>query len=188
MATQSCVKLNKKSDDEWYTPRDVWQPLAENFIPKDKVLWEPFLGDGKSTEHLRSFGFEVISTDEDFFECNYGDIVVTNPPFSKTEKVLKRLVELQKPFILILPDHKLGAKYMNKVFLGDPFGLDLLIPGDRIEYIRKQDETDKEGTRLRVPFNSIFDCWKIPTVPKGMTFLPQRKPKKKTRQDKERKK
>ena len=49
---------------------------------------------------LQSLGFKVVHECVDFFENNLGDIVVSNPPFSKKAKVLERLVELQKPLDL----------------------------------------------------------------------------------------
>ena len=33
--------------DEYMTPKYAWENIKD-FIPKDKVIWEPFYGDGKS--------------------------------------------------------------------------------------------------------------------------------------------
>ncbi|GAH08981.1 unnamed protein product, partial [marine sediment metagenome] len=74
----------------------------QEYIPKDKVIWECFMGDGKSGQYLEELGFDVIANDNDFFQSDEGDIVVSNPPFSKSKEVITRLKELDKPFILIL--------------------------------------------------------------------------------------
>ena len=86
--------------DDYMTPKYAWENI-KHLIPKDKVLWEAFMGDGKSGEYLKDLGFEVVHNDNDFFENNEGDIVVSNPPFSKSKEILNRLKQLEKPFILI---------------------------------------------------------------------------------------
>jgi hypothetical protein len=92
------------------TPKSAWEAVKQ-FIPKNKVIWEPFYGDGRSGQILREIGFEVIHEDEDFFQCNKGDIIVSNPPFTMVPAVLKRLVEIGKPFVLIMPSPKICTQY-----------------------------------------------------------------------------
>ena len=86
--------------DDYMTPYSVWENIKD-FIPANKVIWESFYGDGKSGEHLRKLGFEVIHEPIDFFEENHGDIIVSNPPFSKKKEVFIRLKKLNKPFLYI---------------------------------------------------------------------------------------
>ena len=38
--------------DDYMTPRSAWENIKE-FIPSDKVIYEPFYGDGSSGETLR---------------------------------------------------------------------------------------------------------------------------------------
>ncbi len=49
-----------KTDDEYYTPKHAWEDIVR-FIPKDKLIWEAFKGNGDSAEHLRQLGFPVAS-------------------------------------------------------------------------------------------------------------------------------
>jgi methylase of polypeptide subunit release factors len=42
----------------------------------------------------QSSGFTTIHEDIDFFENNKGDIIVSNPPFSKVKEVLTRVEEV----------------------------------------------------------------------------------------------
>ena len=67
--------------DDYMTPKSAWENIL-HLIPKDKVIWECFYGDGQSGENLRSLGLEVIHEEIDFFENNEGDILISNPPFS----------------------------------------------------------------------------------------------------------
>ena len=74
-------------DDDYMTPKYVWENIQE-YIPKNKVIWEAFMGDGKSGEYLKELGFEVIHNDNDFFLSNEGDIIISNPPFSKCKEII----------------------------------------------------------------------------------------------------
>ena len=83
--------------DDYMTPKTAWEDI-QNYIPKDKTIWEPFYGDGQSGRDLRELGFNVIHEPLDFFENDLGEIIISNPPFSKSSEVLTRLKELGKPF------------------------------------------------------------------------------------------
>ena len=88
--------------DDYMTPFSAWED-ASAYIPRHLTLWEAFYGDGTSGHHLAELGFDVIHEDVDFFEHDLGECVVTNPPFSELPRVLARLRELGKPFVVIMP-------------------------------------------------------------------------------------
>jgi len=48
------------------TPRSAWENI-EHLIPKVKVIWEAFYGNGDSGDHLKDLGFDTIHEPEDFF-------------------------------------------------------------------------------------------------------------------------
>ena len=68
---------------------------------------------------MTELGFNVIHRDIDFFTNNFGDIIVSNPPFSKSKEILTRLKILDKPFILILPSQKINTSYIRNLFMGE---------------------------------------------------------------------
>ena len=37
--------------DNYFTPKEAWENIKD-FIPKNKIIWEAFYGDGKSGEYL----------------------------------------------------------------------------------------------------------------------------------------
>ena len=84
----------------------VWE-VIKDYISKDKVIWEAFYGNGDSGKHLEDLGFTVIHENVDFLNSDLGDIIVSNPPFSKTKEIFSRLEEIDKPFILIMPAYKI---------------------------------------------------------------------------------
>ena len=99
---------------------------------------------------MRQLGFEVLCDDEDFFKSQAkGDIVVTNPPFSKAKAVLERLVELDMPFIIILPCFKITTRYVREVFRGKERDLKIIVPPKRINF-------DKPGM---LKSKCSFDCF-----------------------------
>ena len=67
--------------DDYMTPKMAWENIKE-YIPKDKVLWECFYGDGKSGQYLKDMGFDVIHEPIDFFDNNKGEVLISNMPLS----------------------------------------------------------------------------------------------------------
>jgi hypothetical protein len=141
--------------DDYMTPKYAWENIKE-FIPKDKVIWEAFYGDGKSGKYLQELGFDVIHNDDDFFENNNGDVVVSNPPFSKAKEILARLVELNKPFILILPSSKINTQYVRNLFKDQDDKLQIIIPRKRIQFIKNGNELNNKCN-----FDCFYYCWKM---------------------------
>lgn len=162
------TKTFKKYDD-YVTPKTAWFAIEE-YIPKDKVIYEPFYCDGKSGENLRELGLNVIHEDIDFFENDLGDIVVTNPPFTKIPEILKRLKELKKPFIMIMPSPKINTQYFRKLFSKDEDPIQIIIPRKRIQFIRMiNGEVDKNAEK-KCNFDCFYYCWKM-NLPRDIIWL-----------------
>lgn len=147
-------------DDNYDTPFSAWESI-KHIIPKDKTIWEAFYSNGSSGDHLRTLGFKVIHEDADFFQSNHGDLVVSNPPFSKKWPILNRLKALDKPFILLLPASVLGTKQLSTLFPD----IQVVVPKGRISFVKNGEQTKS------VWFASFFYCWKM-NLPKDLTFLP----------------
>ena len=103
------VKTNKESD-EVYTPSYAIKPLLK-YISKDKIIWCPF--DTEDSEYVKILNnngnkviFSHIDNGQNFFEYepeeNY-DLIISNPPFSIKDMIIKRLDELNKPYAILLP-------------------------------------------------------------------------------------
>jgi hypothetical protein len=153
--------------DHWMTPRHAWEDIKE-YIP-NKVIWEPFFGDGTSGLHLRDMGFEVIHENIDFFEEDRGEVVVTNPAFSKIPEILKRLKDLNRPFIMIMPSSKINTKYFQKLFTSD---IQLIVPPKRINFIKLVDGQVPQDYHSRCNFDCFYYCWNM-GLPRDLIFLPQ---------------
>lgn len=144
--------------DDYMTPKIAWESI-QHLIPKDKMIWEAFYGDGKSGEYLESLGFNVIHEPVDFFKNNLGDIIVSNPPFSKAKEILKRLKELDKPFILIFPASKICTSYFRENFKN--CGIQIIIPIKRIHFTKHIDGDVPDNYKSSCNFDCFYFCYKI---------------------------
>ena len=148
--------------DDYMTPQSAWENIKQ-YIPHDRVIWEAFYGDGKSGEYLSQLGFNVIHNDNDFFNRDEGDIVVSNPPFSIKKEILTRLKELDKPFILLMPQNTLNNNYIRELFNNE---IQIIIPRRRIQFL-KNGET---GHPKKCNFDTFYYCYKI-GLEKDILFL-----------------
>ena len=143
--------------DDYMTPKIAWDSI-KHIIPKDRVIWEAFYGDGKSGEYLNELGFNVIHLPVDFFTNNLGDIIVSNPPFSLTKDIMGRLLELDKPFILLLPASKLTTSYIR---LWKDKGLQIIIPRKRIHFSKLVNGEIPKGWKNACNFDCFYYCYKM---------------------------
>lgn len=146
--------------DDYITPFSAWDNI-KHIIPKDKVIWESFFCDGRSGSHLKELGFNVIHEPVDFFENNLGDIIVSNPPYSKIPEVLARLKELEKPFILIMPSPKINTQYFRKLFCDAEDPIQIIIPKTRIHFEKIVNGVKPENWGNACNFDCFYYCWKI---------------------------
>jgi hypothetical protein len=153
------TKTFQKHDD-YMTPLSAWANIKD-YIPKDKVIWEAFYGDGESGKHLEDLGFEVIHKDIDFFENDLGQVVISNPPYSKSKEVLERLVELDKPFILIMPSSKINTQYFRKLFSKSDSPIQIIIPRRRIQFLKLVDGKIPDNLKMACNFDCFYYCYKI---------------------------
>ena len=111
---------------------------------------------------LTENGFDVtyghIADGQDFFErtdiADF-DAVVSNPPFSKREAILKRLYESKVPFALILNFNGLfDSKTRWQMFKDN--GIEIIVPRGRMHFFNENCEGNSPN------FQSVYVC-------KGMT-------------------
>jgi hypothetical protein len=154
-----------KASDEVYTPTYAVEPIVKylkEFNP-NATVWCPF--DMEHSEYVKVFkqhGFNVIHSHIDegqnFFyyepEEDY-DVIISNPPFSQKDNVLKRLYELDKPYAMLLPIPSLQGQ-ARFPWMKD--GLQFLGFDKRINYYTNQDLTQ---VQKGVSFGSCYLCKKF---------------------------
>ncbi len=168
-----------KASDEVYTPSYAIQPLVkyiENYMARDSFqysneyplrIWCPFdMANSKYVEVLSQIPkvkviHTHIDTGENFFyyEPNDYDIIISNPPFSCKDDILKRLWELDKPYAMLLPVPTLQGQarfpYMKDI---QYLGFD-----KRINYYK---DISMTKTQDGVSFGSCYLCRKF--LPKDL--------------------
>lgn len=147
-----------KTGDEQYTPSYAVRPLLE-FIPNDKIIWCPF--DNEQSAFVKVFrgaGYKVecshIDNGQDFFtyKPKHWDVMISNPPFSKKDAVLRRAYKLEKPFALLLPVNCIQGEERYKIFKND---IQMLCFDKRIGFIN-QNNMGKPVERTA--FGSAYFC------------------------------
>ena len=93
--------------------------------------------------------YEDFSTEEDY------DIIISNPPFSQKDNVLKRLFELDKPYAMLLPIPSLQGQTRFE-YMKD--GLQYLGFDKRINYYMNSDFSQ---VQKGVSFGSCYLCKKF---------------------------
>ena len=144
-------------DDEYDTPKELWENIKEYLPKKDTIVWEPFYSNGQSGNILSDLGCTVMQGKSDFFDVgeniiNKVDFIVTNVPFSKKKEILKKLKEIDKPFIIIMPASTIFTQYLNDTFGNE---IQIIVPKKRMHFI-------KNGVLLkRTSFDSCYFCYKL---------------------------
>lgn len=152
---------------EYYTPDNALDRLLK-VIPKDSVIWEPCYGDGHIVRFFEKNGYKVISSDikkgQDFLVYEPQepyDIIVTNPPYKLSNKILQRCYSLNKPFLLLMPFNVLQG--VQRVLMFKHYGITLFLLGERINYIiSEQQQSKRKKDKSICPFWSIWIGYKVP--------------------------
>lgn len=156
-----------KASDEVYTPDYAVKPILK-FLKPGSVIWCPF--DTEDSEYVKIFkeaGYKVIYSHIDdgynFFEYEPDeyDVIISNPPFSIKDDILRRLNELDKPYAMLMPLPALQGQKRFKYLKGSQ----ALIFDKRINYFK--DYKTKE-IQKGVSFASIYICKDF--LPKDLIF------------------
>ena len=167
--------IHKTKSNEYYTPKNAWSDIIP-FLSKDKIYYEPFNNKNEpkslmSKNYLIELGLTLINKEaydpsnntNNFFDDNGEgwDICITNCPFSIKQKVLKKLKDMGKPFILILPTATMNTLYFKDMFSD---ALQIIIPKKRINFNYYLDN------KKSCCFDCIYFCYKM-NLKKDLIFI-----------------
>lgn len=108
--------------------------------------------------YLRGGGHVVVYTHKDqgidFLKYHKDDVkdfdyIISNPPFSIKNDVLKHLYHLGKPFMVLLPLNALETRTRTDMF--KKYGLDLIVFDKRVNFIANKGNW----------FSSAYFTWKV---------------------------
>ena len=144
--------------DEYYTPFYAVEPMLE-FLPENPVVWCPFDEEWSAFFRLLTErGFRTVRSSlkehQDFFsyEPENWDILVSNPPFSRKDEVLKRAFSFNKPFALLLPVDSIQGKKRFEIFNNE---VQMLVFDGRVNYHTRE---NMNRTKSGISFGSAYFC------------------------------
>jgi len=160
---------NFKVHNDYYTPRSAWT-MIRHLIPDDKVVFEGCMLNShksQSPQYLMESGLKVVYDTKlniltDTPEEDY-DMIITNPPFETALKkqIFKRLVEIDKPFIIIINGLNLYTKYLREIFKDNFDKLQVINPSTKINFDKLDYETNELIKTKNCGFYSVFLCYKM---------------------------
>lgn len=154
---------DRDTTDNYATDESAWE-MIKLYIPKDKVIWAPFVCDGKQKGYFKNMGFDIIHDNLDFFSYTPDyEIIIDNPPFSIIKEVCVKLKELDKPFIIIARSNLLLTKWFRRIFKEH---LQVIIPDKSPTFTH----LDKPKKGYVPPFGTFFYCYRM-DLPSDMIFL-----------------
>lgn len=156
-------QIMQSNTDEWYTPPECVEIIVP-FLKQNgyKNILCPFDTEKSAfVSVLISEGFNVtkshIAEGTDFFNIknlNKFDAVVSNPPFSKRQDILKRLFESDVPFAMILNFNGLfDSKTRWKMFKENNF--ELIVPCGRMHFFNGVCKGNSPN------FQSVYVCHRM---------------------------
>lgn len=149
--------------DEYYTPQNAVDMIIPYILRGGyKKIWCPFdKAESNFVKTFKELGFEVnyghIETGQDFFEYEepQGEILVSNPPFSKRDKIFEKLYEWDMPFALIINFNGLfDSKKRADIFKRHK--VEMLVPRGRMKFYHRD-----KGLLNSPNFQSIYVCNKL---------------------------
>ena len=162
--------------DDYYTPESAWTRISD-IIPKDTLVWEAcMLGaeKSKSPDYIMNVSECAMfySTDMDCLtqEPYDWDMIITNIPFDKKKKIpiLKRFVELDKPFITLLNSCNLYSNYFREIFKDNLQYVQVIHPKGKINYDKLENGELKKTKNCS--FYSVYLCYKM-DIPNEKLYL-----------------
>ena len=156
--------------DDYYTPEWVWEKI-KHLVPTDKVLWEACMLNAKMSKSIdiwKNWGYNVVgNTSWDILNCEVPqcDIVITNIPFDTDikKKILKRLMEIKKPFIIIMNSTNTFSNYFHEIM--DLNETQIITPNKKLHF-KKDGLPEKKNTS----FYSVFVAYKM-NLTKSQLFI-----------------
>tara|TARA_R110000824_G_scaffold98476_1_gene234976 strand:- start:33 stop:551 length:519 start_codon:yes stop_codon:yes gene_type:complete len=152
--------------DDFYTRKKTWEQITP-FIDKDLTIYEFCLlnSNEQSKKYFQELGYNVIGNRtidflKDNVEEDHADILISNIPFSSDIKIkiLKKLVELDKPFIIIMNHMNTFTRYFKEIFKNKD--IYYITPSTKIHYDKYENGILQE-TKNKTSFYSIYVCYKV---------------------------
>ena len=172
--------------DDYYTPKYAWENIKPCILSSKPFqsegvikVWEACMLNStlsKSHEYLKEvLGDKVEVIHDKTLDClsddipNY-DLIITNIPFDKNIKIpiLKKFVERNKPFIIIMNSMNTFSKYFHDIFKGNFEHLQIITPSNKINFDKLENGVLTKTKSCS--FYCVYICYKC-EIPKENLFI-----------------
>jgi len=163
--------MNYKKDECYTTKAEAVKLInyltVNQIINYEMLIWLPFDNELSNLyQGLKLNGYNTILSNLEngqdfyFYEPKYFNIIITNPPFSDRTKLIKRLVHLNKPFIILQATQFFNNQNAVKTLcLCDDFKF--IMPEKRMKFLLyNSDENKIKAENNRICFYSFWLCYK----------------------------
>ena len=157
---------------QFYTSEKSWS-IISHLIPKNKIIYEACMLNSdlsRSPEILNKLtGNKVLyDTKHNFLEYHQYedqcDIIITNPPFSPLslkKDILKKLIKIDKPFIIILNSTNIFSKYFKEIFKNNLDDIQVITPSTKLSYYRLDKDSNTLKEYKHMGFYSVYVAYKL---------------------------
>jgi len=140
MNNKASSRLNLKGaavefkDNDYETPKAILE-LIMPYIQDYNIIYDPFYCAGRVIDEWAALGKTCINEKLDAFNRthpqNY-DIIISNIPFSIKKQSMKLFMDLNKPFIILMPIDAMGSKWIKEYW----DKLQFIIPPKRMSFTK----------------------------------------------------
>jgi len=159
---------------QFYTTEKTWS-MIKDIVPKNKIIYEACMLNAELSNSPQTLtaltGNKVLyNTKHNFLEYHefedQCDIIITNPPFETDikKKILKKLVDLDKPFIIVLNHTNIFTKYFREIFKNKLDKIQVLIPNNKLSFYCLENN-NKLKEYKNMGFYSCFVAYKMDLKP-----------------------
>jgi hypothetical protein len=164
-------KIANSKNDEFYTPNYAIYPILK-YLDNKKNIWCPFDTEKSNfvkilKENNKNVIYTHIEQNQDFFSIEKPaniDAIISNPPYSKKNEVLKKCFDLKIPFALLIGIAGIfESKERFNLFKNNNF--EVMYFNKRISYFKNYED---QKPSLNPPFSSAYFCQNI--LPEKIIF------------------
>jgi hypothetical protein len=148
--------MRRNGSDSYDTCRAGYEAI-ERFVPLGIRIIDPFFNGGVALAYMEEAlpGRTIIHENRDAFGLDIrerADLVLSNPPFSQKYGVLDWLLDLDVPFMLLLPINVMASKRFRKI--SKFHRIQYIIPNGRVGF-------EREGYKLTPWFSVCWYCYRL---------------------------
>lgn len=169
-----------KVHDEYRSPNKAWDDILKYIDPDKYKIWMPFYLDGECGRYVQSKGYEVYHPPKkDFFKYTPDDylgrlrkrnnkewLLLDGAPFSITKEIMQKCVDINMPFVLLMPPGRIDNLYTREIFKNTRNQLKVLNPTSYkfTKFVGGNYKGGAKKTNKKSNFKCYWYCWNVQSI------------------------